>query len=305
MKEPHIPVLLDEIRSCFSKIERGTIVDCTVGYGGHSEMLLRENRDLKLICFDRDIEALEFSKSRLSCFGNRVEFYHGKFSNSIKKLKNLKDIRGVLADIGLSSLQLDKDSRGFGFNSSRLDMRMDQTQILSAYDVVNSYTVERLEYILREYGEIREYKKVARLITKRVEERPFKSSFELAEFLSKNLYKKKRIHPATLVFQAIRIEVNDELGELKSLLEAIRELKIDKCLVAIISFHSLEDRLIKSYFREWSRECICPKEFMKCLCGGDNSFGDVITKKPIIPTQREIDENPRSRSSKLRLFRVK
>jgi 16S rRNA (cytosine1402-N4)-methyltransferase len=295
--------LLQEIIETFSSIERGIIVDCTLGYGGHSEALLEANQDINMICIDQDIEALEFSKKRLDRFGERVKFLKGRFSTVIKDIENQDEIRGILADIGVSSLQLDKSERGFSFDSPSLDMRMDQNANLSAYEVVNSYSKDELEQIFRDFGEVREYKKAASIIVQRREEKSFESSKELADFLSKHIYSKK-LHPATLVFQAIRIEVNDELGELKRLLDSIRELNINKSIVAIISFHSLEDRIVKNYFKEWSKSCTCPKEVLRCTCGNNNAFGKIVTKKPIIPTSKEIDENPRSRSSKLRIFKV-
>ncbi len=300
MNIPHISVLPKEIVDAFSIIDGGVIIDCTVGYGGHSELILKANPNIKMICIDQDIEAIEFSKKRLEKFKDRVSFYKGRFSDAICSIPNLDEIRGVLADIGVSSLQLDKSERGFGFSSSTLDMRMDQNQTLSAKEVVNEYKKEDLEYILREYGEVREWRRVAGLI---VEKRPFESSFLLAEYLSKHLYSKK-LHSATLIFQAIRIEVNDELGELKRLLNSIRKLNIHKSTIAIISFHSLEDRVVKTTFKDWSKDCICPKGVFRCVCGNNHSFGSIVTKKPIIPTKKEIYENPRSRSSKLRIFRV-
>jgi len=183
-------------------------------------------------------------------------------------------------------------------------MRMDAKHDLDAYQVVNRYTKAQLEDIFNHYGEVREYKKLADIIVKQREVKPFASAKELSAFIAKNLYAKK-IHPATLAFQAIRIEVNDELGELKELLHSIKNLNLSNCLVAIISFHSLEDRIVKQVFREWSKRCICPPEVMRCLCGNDHAIGKVVTKKPIIPTGEEIAKNPRSRSSKLRIFHIR
>lgn len=303
MNTPHKPVLLNEVLDTFASIDKGTIVDCTLGYGGHSEVLLEANSEINMICIDQDIEALEFSKKRLQKFSGRVQFLKGRFSDVINSIKNPEKIRGILADIGVSSLQLDKNDRGFGFDSSTLDMRMDQSIQISAYEVVNNYSKKDLEYIFKEYGEVNEYKKAASIIIQEREKKPFESSQELATFLAKHLYSRK-LHPATLIFQAIRIEVNDELGELKRLLNSIRKLNINKSLVAIISFHSLEDRVVKNDFKEWSKSCVCPREAIRCTCGNDHAFGKVITKKPIIPTDKEIYENPRSRSSKLRVFKV-
>ena len=295
---PHIPVLYNEVLDCFKDINKGYIIDCTTGYAGHSSGLLNQNSSVKLICNDQDDEALNFSKNRLKDFENRVEFNKGNFENIIKKFENYP-IRGVLADIGVSSLQLDKLDRGFSFNSENLDMRMNQNQSLDASTVINSYSQVELENIFKEYGEIREYKKVASLI---VQNRPFYSAKELADFFYNKLPKGK-IHPATLIFQAIRIEVNDELGVLDRLFKSMEESKLKDCIVAIISFHSLEDRVVKNYFKKWSENCICPKDAFRCECGKNHSLGEIITKKPIIATNFEIKQNPRSRSAKLRVFR--
>ena len=295
---PHIPVLYNEVLDCFKEIKTGYIIDCTTGYAGHSSGLLNQNSSVQLICNDQDDEALNFSKNRLKDFENRVEFNKGNFENIIKKFEDYP-IRGILADIGVSSLQLDKLDRGFSFNSENLDMRMNQNQILDASTVVNSYSQVELENIFKEYGEIREYKKVASLI---VQNRPFYSAKELAEFFYNKLPKGK-IHPATLIFQAIRIEVNDELGVLDRLFKSMEEAKLKDCIVAIISFHSLEDRVVKNYFKKWSENCICPKDAFRCECGKNHALGKIITKKPIIATNFEIKQNPRSRSAKLRVFR--
>ena len=299
MQIPHTPVLLNEVLNVFSDIKEGYIVDCTLGYGGHSEALLKNNPNIKIIAIDQDKEAIEFSKKRLKEFGDRVIFENGRFSSVIKKYQDF-DIRGVLADIGVSSLQLDKEDRGFGFNSNVLDMRMNQENPLSAKDVVNSYDRIKLEEILREYGEIREYKKVADIIVKN---RPFTSAKELSQTIEKH-FKRGKIHSATLVFQAIRIEVNDELGELIGLLEGIKNSSLKRCKVAVITFHSLEDRIVKRTFKEWSKNCICPPETYRCECGGDHAIGKILTKKPITPTKEEIKANPRSRSSKMRVFQI-
>jgi 16S rRNA (cytosine1402-N4)-methyltransferase len=212
-------------------------------------------------------------------------------------------IRGILADIGVSSLQLDDLDRGFGFSSDTLDMRMDKTNPLTAHEVVNNYSKQELEDILRDFGEVRDFKKAAKIICEAREKQEIKSSHELAK-LFKKFASKKGINPATLVFQAIRIEVNDELGELASLLKAIEKSKIHDCTVAIISFHSLEDRIVKRVFKEFVKSCICPSGVMKCECGNNHSLGKIVTKKPITPTKEEIKINPRSRSSKMRVFRL-
>lgn len=298
MNIPHIPVLYNEVLEMFHQINEGYIIDCTLGYGGHSEGLLQQNSSVQLICNDQDSEALAFSQNRLKAYEERITYNKGNFEHVFEKFKEYP-IRGILADIGVSSLQLDKQERGFGFESDVLDMRMNQEQSLDANHVVNNYSQHELEEIFKEYGEVREYKKVASLIVKH---RPFTSAKELSSFLASKMSKGK-IHPATLPFQAIRIEVNDELGVLKRLFDSIEQSKPQNCLVAIISFHSLEDRIVKNYFKKWSKSCICPPHAFRCECGNNNALGKIITKKPIVPNKEEIKNNPRSRSSKLRIFK--
>ena len=298
MNIPHIPVLYKETIEAFKSIKDGYIIDCTTGFAGHSSGLLNSNEKVKLICNDQDDEALAFSKKRLEEFSSRVIFNKGNFEHVIDTFKDY-DIRGVLADIGVSSLQLDKLERGFGFESDTLDMRMNQNQTLDAATVVNTYSQDELERVFKECGEVREYKKVASII---VNNRPFTSAKQISELLAKKMSKGK-IHPATLPFQGIRIEVNDELGVLERLFESLENAKFKNCIVAIISFHSLEDRIVKNYFKKWTKSCICPSEVFRCECGNNHALGKIITKKPIIPTNEEIKLNPRSRSSKLRIFK--
>ncbi|MGB3751834.1 MAG: 16S rRNA (cytosine(1402)-N(4))-methyltransferase RsmH [Arcobacteraceae bacterium] len=295
---PHIPVLFDEVLDTFKDLKDGYIIDCTLGYGGHSLGILESNPDIKLICNDQDDEALAFSKNRLKKYEDRIIFSKGNFKDVINKYKE-KNIVGILADIGVSSLQLDKNERGFGFNSETLDMRMNQNQDLSAKEIVNEYSQSELEHIFKEYGEVKEYRKVASLI---VQNRPFSSAKELADFLSKNMFKGK-LHPATLPFQGIRIAVNNELGVLEELFEQIENAQLKDTKVAIISFHSLEDRIVKTVFKKWTMKCICPKHIERCECGNNHQKGKVLTKKPIIPTAKEIKTNARSRSSKMRVFK--
>ena len=297
-KTPHIPVLFDEIIDAFKDCADGYIIDCTTGFAGHSEGLLKNNPNIKLICNDQDDEALEFSKKRLKQFDNRVVFTKGNFETILQRVKDYK-IVGILADIGVSSLQLDNLNRGFGFESDTLDMRMNQSQNLSAKDIVNNYSQVELERVLKEYGEVKEYKKVASII---IQNRPFNSSKELSQLISAKMHKGK-LHPATLPFQGIRIEVNNELGVLKNLFNNIENSDISNCIIAIISFHSLEDRIVKNYFKKWTKKCICPPQMERCECGNNHQKGKILTKKPIIPTNSEIKQNPRSRSSKLRIFK--
>lgn len=304
LDSPHIPVLLKEVLDVFNPIKEGVIVDCTLGFGGHSEALLKHNPNIKIIGIDKDQCAREFAKKRLSVFGDRFECIGGAFGEKISEIiqSQRDNIRGVLADIGVSSLQLDDSNRGFGFNSHNLDMRMDNEKSLDAKTIINTYSTYELEKIFREYGEIREYKKMASLITARRSKEPFESAQDLSSFLQQN-FKNPRIHPATLAFQAIRIEVNDELGELERLLESTSDLR--KAIFGVITFHSLEDRMVKNAFKEWSKSCICDHNAYKCECGNNHSKGAIITKKPLVADNKEIKQNPRSRSAKFRAFAFK
>lgn len=301
---PHIPVLYREVIDLVKDIDDGIIVDCTLGYAGHSSMMLKESPNSKLIGIDQDITAIEFSTKRLEPFKDRVDIKKGRFSkviNDIINEYNIEDIDLVLADIGVSSLQLDEKTRGFSFDSDNLDMRMDKDSPLSATEVVNEYPSNELERVLLDYGELRNYKKIASEITKG---RPFSSAKELSEYLKPHLPKGKKINPATLLMQAIRIEVNDELGELKNLLKSIEDSKIPNAKIAIISFHSLEDRVVKKTFASWAASCICPDGVMRCTCGNNHSLGKIITRKPITAQDDELKQNPRSRSAKLRVFEM-
>lgn len=301
---PHIPVLYREVIEAFSVCKEGIIIDCTMGYGGHSSLLLDNNGTLQLIGIDQDPTAIAFSSKRLEPFGNRVEIRRGRFSDVARDAmeENREKICGILADIGVSSLQLDQRERGFSYESDTLDMRMNPDAPLSAYEVVNEYSQSALENILREYGEVTNARKVAETMVQR---RPFNSAKELSNAIFHLMPKGKKIHPSTLVMQAIRIEVNDELGELTRLLDAIEASVIKNLRVAIITFHSLEDRIVKNRFSKWSKNCICPDDAMRCTCGNNHSIGKVITKKPLTAQDDELRANSRSRSAKLRIFEIR
>lgn len=299
MTIPHIPVLLQEVLTLFEGCDEGVFVDCTLGYGGHTQALLDAHPKLKVIGIDQDDDALAFCAQRLSPYKDRFEMRKGRYSDVIPTLMS-QPICGVLADIGVSSLQLDKRERGFSFESETLDMRMDHDAPLRAYDVVNGYTVPELEKIFFEYGEERFSKKIVRLIDETRRKAKISSAKELANLLSSALPKGK-VHPATKVFQAIRIEVNDELGELERLLDSLKTTQYPMT-VGIISFHSLEDRIVKQRFKEFTRSCLCPPEAMRCTCGDDHELGRILTKKPLEATPEEERSNPRSRSAKLRGF---
>lgn len=302
MEIPHIPVLLDEVLDSFKGLEDGYFVDCTLGYAGHSSHMLKSYPNIKHIGIDRDDEALEFSKKRLEEFDSRSTLYKGSFSSVFPSLTE-KPIVAVLADFGVSSLQLDKESRGFSFNSDILDMRMDQDSTLTAYEIVNNYSQDKLEYILDAYGEVKQYKKLASAIISQRSSKTIESAKELSQIAIDTLGTYGKIHPATLMFQAIRIEVNDELAEIEALLDALESKHNKGEIVALISFHSLEDRLVKNRFKKWSKKCICDADAMRCTCGKNHEIGKAISSKPIIAKKDELKVNSRSRSAKLRVFR--
>ncbi len=301
MNIPHKPVLLNEVLEVFAELKEGVFVDATLGYGGHSEAILSAHPNIELIGVDRDDEAIAFSSERLKKFGDRVKIIKSDFASALEKI-DTSNIIAILADIGVSSLQLDKRERGFSFESETLDMRMDSSQEFSAYDVVNGYSENELERIIRVYGEDRFSKKIASLIVKKRKEARITSAKELSFLIGAN-FRGGKINPATLTFQAIRIEVNSELEQLENLLQNAKKVSNNGEILGIISFHSLEDRIVKTSFKEWSKSCICPPEAFRCTCGNNNELGDVITKKPLLASASELKENPRSRSAKLRAFK--
>lgn len=301
---PHIPVLYREVLESFKNIKDGIIIDCTMGYAGHSSMILDANPNIKLIAIDQDQTAIDYSRKRLEKYGKRVSIRKGRFSSVIQEILqevDKNDIKGILADIGVSSLQLDHKERGFSYESDTLDMRMDKDAPLSAQNVINEYSQKSLENILLEYGELRNHKKIAQSI---VLNRPFTSAKALSDTLKPHMPQGKKIHPATLLMQAIRIEVNDELGELKSLLKSLQEARFPSAIISVISFHSLEDRIVKQCFVDWKTSCICPAEAMRCICSNEHSLGKIISRKPIMAKDDELKENIRSRSAKLRIFEM-
>ena len=296
-------MLLDEVLRAFEDIKSGAIIDCTLGYGGHSGAILEQNQNVNLIACDQDEEAIKFSFERLKKFGQRAQIFKNKFSEILGKVEQ-GQIRGILADIGVSSLQLDKNERGFGLKSENLDMRMDSQAKFSAYDVVNSYSAKELERIFEDYGELPNPAKFATKIVEARQNGEIKSAERLAQIIGLKGVNGRSVSAATLAFQAIRIEVNNELSELQNLLRSIEDSQIDECVVAIISFHSLEDRIVKNKFRQWAQNCICPPQALKCTCGGNNALGKIVSKKAITPSAAEIKANPRSSCAKMRIFKI-
>jgi len=301
---PHIPVLLDEVLDSFKDVNEGYFVDCTLGYAGHSSEMLKKYENIRHIGIDRDDEALAFSKNRLEPYKGRSKLYKGTFANVLPILSETP-IVALLADFGVSSLQLDKKERGFSFTSETLDMRMDSSAPLSAYEVVNEYSKDKLEYIFDTYGEVRSYRKLAAAVVEARSKAPIESAKELSEIAKQIIPAGGKIHPATLMFQAIRIEVNNELGEIEGLLDAIEAKHYKGEIVSLITFHSLEDRLVKNRFKKWSMACICDSQAMRCTCGKNHALGKALSRKPVTASKEELKINPRSRSAKLRSFKFK
>lgn len=307
MEFNHVPVLLNECIECLNIKEGGVYVDGTLGGGGHSSCVLKRlNNTGKLIGIDRDSEALAHTSKRLKEYSNviYVKDNHENIKNILVDL-GIDAVDGILLDLGVSSYQLDEPTRGFSYmHDAALDMRMNKDQAFTAYDVVNKYSEERLADIFFNYGEEKYSKSIARKIVDVRKIREIETTYELVDVIKSAIPAKARNekqHPAKRVFQAIRIEVNGELVDLENAIcDAVMSLKNGGRLL-IITFHSLEDRIVKKTFENLQGKCTCPSDFPKCICGF-KSYGKVITKKPIIATDEELEQNPRSRSAKLRVF---
>lgn len=309
MEFKHTPILLNECLEGLNIKNNGIYVDGTLGGAGHSqEILKRLNNGGLLIGIDKDDTALKVSSERLSKIGSNFKVQKSDFKNMIAVLDslNIKNIDGVLLDLGVSSYQLDNAERGFSYRfDAPLDMRMDLSAPLSAYEVVNNYTEKELTKIFFEYGEENWSKKIAENICLKRQEKPIETTFELVEIIKNSiplkLQFKEKGHPAKRIFQAIRIEVN---GELKGLDELLRQVALrlnSGGRIAVITFHSLEDRIVKQVFKDLSEGCICPKYFPVCTCN-HKQVGKVLHKKAILPSEEEMLQNPRSQSAKLRIF---
>lgn len=304
----HVSVLLDETIAGLNIKPDGIYVDGTLGGGGHAyEVLKRLSPKGRLIGIDQDGEALKAAGERLKEFGEQVTLVRDNYSEIERILKdlNIEKVDGILLDIGVSSYQLDNLERGFSYKSDApLDMRMDTRQDLTAADVVNTYSENELFKIIRDYGEDRFAKNIAKHIVLARKDKPFHTTGELSAVIKRAIPMKiqaKGGHPAKKTFQAIRIEVNKELTVLNESIDKMIERLNPGGRICIITFHSLEDRIVKTKFRENENPCTCPPDFPVCVCG-KKSKGKVITRKPIIPSENEIEINTRAKSSKLRIF---
>ena len=307
MEFNHTSVLCDESIKFLNINPDGIYIDGTMGGAGHSYKICKKLTTGKFIGIDQDINAINISKKRLEEFNDKIILVHNNFSNikNILNDLNIKKVDGVLLDIGVSSHQLDEANRGFSYmQNAPLDMRMNIDNNFSAYNVVNEYSEKKLSDIIYKFGEERWAKRIAEFIVNERKNKFIETTFELVDIIKKAIPKSCRIdgpHPAKRTFQAIRIEVNSELDVLKIAINDIIDFLNPKGRLAIITFHSLEDRIVKNEFKKQQNPCECPIEFPVCICN-NISKGKVITKKPILPSDKEILENHRARSAKLRVF---
>jgi 16S rRNA (cytosine1402-N4)-methyltransferase len=301
----HVPVLLPEVIESLHPESGKRYLDGTLGAGGHTEaILIKSSPDGQVLGLDRDDEAIAAARQRMRRFNHRFIARQASFADAKQILAEIgwDAVDGVVLDLGISSHQIDSPERGFSFRTeARLDMRMDRTQLLDAQKMVNSSPGDELERILRDYGEESNARRIARAIVAERKQRPIETTTELVKIVERVKGRGRRQHhPATQVFQALRIAVNQELQHLERFLESGFELLRPGGRIAIISFHSLEDRMVKTAFRKWSRTCLCPPRVLRCQCGWSQKV-KLITKKPLVPSTTEINANPRARSAKLRV----
>jgi 16S rRNA (cytosine1402-N4)-methyltransferase len=300
----HEPVLGDEVIRLLGPLGSGLYLDGTVGGGGHARLILEGNAECHLLAVDRDPEALEHARGALAPFGTRVRFLQARFDDAPADSEvSARGLDGALLDLGVSSHQIDDESRGFSFKRGvALDMRMDASGFPDAQGFLAEATEERLTQVFRDFGEEPRARRLARELVKRRATAPLASSDDLVAALSVTLGRAPTAQDKARIFQAVRIAVNEELEALERGLPAIREVMNDGAVMVVISYHSLEDRLVKNAFREWSRSCVCPPEVPKCVCRG-RPLGETLTKKPVRPSDHETSANPRARSARLRAWR--
>lgn len=307
-EKAHKPVLLNEVLRILEPARGGTYIDCTLGLGGHSEAILNLSANARIVAIDRDPDALRLAEARLAKFGDRVRCIKANFA-SIKDVlpADHEPASGILADLGVSSMQFDSETRGFSFRyDAPLDMRMSADEATqTAAELLAEIGEKELADIIYRYGEERYSRRIARrIIEKRERGEPVRTTHELAELVKRAVpfNPKEKIHPATRTFQALRIAVNGELEILEQFVFDAVDLLKPEGVLAVITFHSLEDRIVKQAFQRLAGRCICPPRMPECVCGAKRSV-EILTRKPITPTEEERLENPRSRSAKLRACR--
>ncbi len=308
-KEPdveyHNPVLFDEIMENIISDKDAVYVDCTLGGGGHTEgILAKSTENSKVIAIDQDDEAILFAKSRLKKYEDKINIFKDNFKNldTIVYFAGYEKVDRILMDIGVSSNQLDNIERGFSYKyDARLDMRMNQNLKISAYDIVNKFSESDLADIIYKYGEEPKSRRIAKNIIEYRKNKTIETTLELSDIIIRSIGKSMKKHPAKRTFQAIRIFVNKELEVLEEALDKSVDLLNPGGKLLVITFHSLEDRMVKGKFRNYENPCTCPSDIPVCICG-KKSLGKVVTKKPIIAKEKELRENSRAHSARLRIF---
>ena len=307
MEFAHVSVMFREVIDSLNIKENGIYADGTLGGGGHTGGILSSCNHVRVVGIDRDTDAICAAKKRLHEFGDRFIAVHSNFSDVKQVMSELEigGIDGAVLDLGVSSYQLDEASRGFSYiHDAPLDMRMNRLEGISAAEVINTYSPEKLTEIFYSYGEEKWSKRIAEFICEQRAKKPFETTGELVDIIEKAIPKAARAdggHPAKRVFQAVRIEVNGELRILEGALRDFTELLNPGGRLAVITFHSLEDRIVKNTFKDLCTDCICPKEFPVCVCN-HRAVARPVSRKPVLPSQKELEENSRSRSAKLRVI---
>ena len=301
----HKPVLFDEVIENIVTNKEGVYLDCTLGGAGHTQGIL-ENTSEKavVIAIDQDDDAIEFAGKKLESYKERIKIFKDNFKNldTVLYMAGYEKVSGILMDIGVSSYQLDDPERGFSYKyEAKLDMRMNKNAKISAYEVINEFSEQEIADILYKYGEEPKSRRIARKITEARKEKKIETTTELADIVIRAIGKSMKRHPAKRTFQAVRMYVNQELEVLEEALEKAVELLEDRGRLLVITFHSLEDRIVKNKFREFEKPCKCPPNIPICVCGKE-SLGKVITKKPIVAGELELNDNSRAHSAKLRVF---
>ena len=305
MPKQHESVLEREVIQNFNLLEGSLIVDGTLGDGGHAELLLKNTTSVRVLGIDRDLRAIERAEKRLAPFRDRITLVHGNFGDikTILKKANVMNVDGLLLDLGVSSPQLDSPNRGFSFmRNGPLDMRMDSSQKITAADLLVELPDERLVSVIKEYGEERFSKRIVRAIRQAQKQSAIKTTLQLSNIISSVIHasRQTKIHPATRTFQALRIAVNGELEHIKKALRDSVDILQESARVIVISFHSLEDRIVKNFFKTEEKGCVCPPKIPVCSCGHKQRL-KIITRKPIIPAVEEVRRNSRASSAKLRV----
>ena len=304
-QEYHKPVLYNETMENIIDKRPLIYVDCTLGGGGHTEGILQNStEDSKVIAIDQDDQAIEFAKKRLEKYENKLQIFKDNFKNldTVIYLGGYEKVDRILMDIGVSSTQLDDVERGFSYRyEAKLDMRMNRDLKISAWDVVNKFSEKEIADIIYKYGEEPKSRKIAKNIVEYRKNKNIDTTIELSNIVIKSIGKSMKKHPSKRTFQAIRIFVNKELEVLEEAMDKAVNLLNDKGKLLIITFHSLEDRMVKEKFRNYENPCTCPSDFPVCACG-NKSLGKVLTKKPIVAKDEELNENNRAHSAKLRIF---